>query len=70
MLSLNMSRRYPCAASWTTPSGSRITVTDAGICYGIERNGEYIGAIDSDADLDEFATVNHYTEEGPTYVTL
>lgn len=70
MLSLNMSRRYPCAASWTTPSGSRITVTDAGICYGIERNGEYIGAIDSDADLDEFATVNHYTEEGTTYATL
>lgn len=70
MLSLNMSRRYPCAASWTTPSGSRITVTDAGICYGIERNGEYIGVIDSNADLDEFATVNHYTEEGTTYAAL
>lgn len=70
MLSFNMSRRYPCSASWTTPRGSRITVTDAGICYGIERNGDYIGAIDSDADLDEFATVNHYTEEGTTYVAL
>ena len=70
MLSFNMSRRYPCAASWTTPSGSRITVTDAGICYGIERNGDYIGAIDSDADLDEFATVNHYTEEVTAYVAL
>ena len=70
MLSFNMSRRYPCSASWTTPSGSRITVTDAGICYGIERNGDYIGAIDSDSDLDEFATVNHYTEEGTTYVAL
>lgn len=70
MLSSNMSRRYPCAASWTTPSGSRITVTDAGICYGVEYNGDYIGAIDSAADLDEFATVNHYTEEGTTYVAL
>ena len=41
-----------------------------GLLCGIERNGDYIVAIDSDSDLDEFATVNHYTEEGTTYVAL
>ena len=65
-----MSRRYPCSASWTTPIGSRITVTDAGICYFIERNGEYIGDIDSDDDLDAFAATNHYTESGTIYTAL
>ena len=70
MLSSNMTHRYPCAAIWTTPRGSKITVIDAGICYVVMRNGEYIGAIDSDDDLDTHAATNHYTESATTYTAL
>ena len=70
MLSRNMTHRYPCAASWTTPRGSKIIVTDAGICYVVLYNGEFIGTVDSDDDLDAFAATNHYTESGTTYTAL
>lgn len=66
MLYDSMACRYPCAASWTH-GGSKITVKDEGICYIIECNGEYIGAIDDDTDLNTFAAVNGYTESGTTY---
>ena len=38
-LSSAMSRRYPCAASWTHGESTYV-VTDEGICYIVERNGE------------------------------
>lgn len=67
-LSSAMSRHFPCAASWTH-GGSTYVVTDEGICYIVERNGEYIGAIDGYRDLDTFAAANGYTEGGTTYTT-
>lgn len=67
-LSSAMSRRFPCAASWTH-GGSTYVVTDEGICYIVKRNGEYIGAIDGYHDLDTFAAANGCTEGGTTYTT-
>ena len=69
MLANTMSRRFPCGATWTTPRGSKIAVKDEGICYIVELDGEYIGAIDSAHDLDAFASANGYTEGGTTYTT-
>lgn len=68
-LSSAMSRRFPCAASWTH-GGSTYVVTDEGTCYIVERNGEYIGAIDGCRDLDTFAATNHWTADGTTYTQL
>ena len=68
MLASTMSRRFPCVATWTT-RGSKIAVKDEGICYIVEIDGEYIGAIDSAHDLDAFAAANGYTEGGTTYTT-
>ena len=68
MLASTMSRRFPCIATWTT-HGSKIAVKDEGICYIVELDGEYIGAIDSAHDLDAFAAANGYTEGGTTYTT-
>lgn len=69
MLASTMSRRFPCVATWTTPRGSKIAVKDEGICYIVELDGEYIGAIDGYRDLDTFAAANGYTEDGTTYIT-
>ena len=69
MLSNTMSRRFPCVATWTTPRGSKIAVKEEGICYIVELDGEYIGAIDSVHDLDAFAAANGYTEGGTAYTT-
>lgn len=68
MLSSTMSRRFPCVATWTA-HGSQIAVKDEGICYIVELDGEYIGAIDSAYGLDAFAAANGYTEGGTTYTT-
>ena len=69
MLANTMSRRFPCVATWTTPRGSKIAVKDDGICYIVELEGDYIGAIDSPHDLHAFASANAYTEVGTTYTT-
>lgn len=69
-LSNAMSSRFPCVATWTTPRGSKIAVKDEGICYIVERDGEYIGAIDSAHDLDTFAAANGWTADGTTYTQL
>lgn len=68
-LSSAMSRHFPCAASWTH-GGSTYVVTDEGICYIVELNGEYIGAIDGYHDLDTFAAANHWSADGTTYTQL
>lgn len=68
-LSSAMSHHFPCAASWTTPRGSKIAVKDEGICYIVELDGEYIGAIDGYRDLDTFAAANGWTADGTTYTT-
>lgn len=68
-LSSAMSRRFPCAASWTH-GGSTYVVTDEGICYIVELNGEYIGAIDGYRDLDTFAAANGWPADGTTYTQL
>lgn len=69
-LSSAMSRRFPCVATWTTPRGSKIAVKDEGVCYIVERDGEYIGAIDGCRDLDAFAAANRWTADGTTYTQL
>lgn len=68
-LSSAMSRHFPCAASWTH-DGSTYVVTDEGICYIVEFNGEVIGAIDGYRDLDTFAAANHWPADGTTYTQL
>lgn len=48
---------------WTN-NGNTYAVYDCGICYTCYYNGRYVGAIDGTADVNQWATVNHYTGAG------